>query len=147
MHAKTEPHEVTTAVISTELRVFARRRWPLANDKYRKARLATLLDLTERRIRSFWEGDENAVPRAKETAAIERLIGKRLVAAQELEEAKHEYRDLAQLAASLEALFYGPNADYYRPQVDAIRHALRAEVAGSEGGGRGDAARDNGAGK
>jgi hypothetical protein len=121
---KPERREVTAAVVSKELKLFARARWPLANDKSRKQMLRRLLEVTERRIKSLWEGEETAVPRGTETARIEELIGHKIGAAAELEEARHEHRDLAQLAASLQALLYGPEADFYRPQVDAIRAAL-----------------------
>lgn len=134
---------VTATAISHDLKVFARQRWPLANDKYRKDRLAGLLGFTKRRIRSFYEGEETAVPRTRETDAIERLIGKRIGADAELEEAQHEYRNLAQLASSLQALLYGPHASFYRPQVDAIRAALLGEGLPAQGRGRDDGARDH----
>jgi hypothetical protein len=124
IEANSERHEVTTLAIKTELRTYARQRWPLENDKSRKSKLRRALDLTARRMKSFWEGEETAVPRGHETARIENLIGHKIGAAAELKEAQHEYRDLAQLANSLHALLYGPEADFYRPQVDAIRAAL-----------------------
>lgn len=51
------------AAISHDLRVYARRRWPLANDKFRKDRLASLLAVSARRIKSLWEAEESAVIR------------------------------------------------------------------------------------
>lgn len=141
---KSELREVSAAVIGKELRVFARTRWPLANDKYRKARLKDALGVTSRRIKSFWEGEATASPRTEETDAIERLIGKKIGAAAELEEAQHEHRDLAQLAAGLQALLFGPEADFYRPQVDAIRAALVPQSPGSALGGPDHGAGDSG---
>jgi hypothetical protein len=49
---KPERREVTAAVVSKELKLFARARWPLANDKSRKQMLRRLLEVTERRIKS-----------------------------------------------------------------------------------------------
>lgn len=153
IEANSERREVTAAVlskdVSRELRAFARIKWPLANDKARKQMLRRLLDITERRIKSLWEGEDTAVPRGTETARIEALIGHKIGAAAELEEARHEHRDLAELAASLQALLFGPEADFYRPQVDAIRAALvpawggagtRSGDAGTRDQGRSEAA-------
>lgn len=132
--AKKGMRDVTPAAISIELRVFARKRWPLENDKFRKNQLKSALGFTARRIRSFWEGSDTAVPRTEETDAIEGLIGKKIGAAAELEEAQHEHRDLAQLASGLQALLFGPEADFYRPQVDAIRAALLSQGGGAATG-------------
>lgn len=133
---------ISTGIISSELKVFARRKWPLANDKYRKNRLADLLSLTKRRIRSLYEGEDTAVPRTTETDAIERLIGKKIGAAAELEEAQHEHRTLAEIAASLQALLQGPNAAFYSPQVAALRAALAGEGPRPHSGGAVDGAGD-----
>jgi hypothetical protein len=141
IEANSERREVTAVtaeLVSKELKLFARVKWPLANDKARKAALRRALDVTARRIKSLWEGEETAVPRGTETARIEKLIGHKIGAAAELEEARHEHRDLAQLAASLQALLFGPEADFYRPQVDAIRAAL-VPAGGGTGSGSGDA--------
>lgn len=63
------------AAISGDLRTYAVRRWPTANHKFRKARLADLLGMTERRVRSFWEATHDMSPRAEEVEAIKALIG------------------------------------------------------------------------
>ena len=128
---------VTTAAISTALKLYARTRWPLENDKARKAMLARVLKFTPRRVRSFYEAEKNAVPRTHETVAIERLIGRRIeTAEQELSDARAEYRDVAEIASALWALAHGPDADYYGPQVDTLREALLGErPAGHRSGG------------
>jgi hypothetical protein len=131
---KSERREVSAAIVGMELKTFARSKWPLTNDKDRKRRLKVALGFTARRIKSLWEGSESARVHTDETDAIEAMIGHRIGAAAELEEARHEYRDLAQLAASLHALLYGPEADFYRPQVDAIRAALIPPGRGTEAG-------------
>lgn len=60
--------------IATDLRKYAVKRWPTANHKFRKARLADLLGFSERRVRSFWEA-KAASPRDDEVDAINALIG------------------------------------------------------------------------
>lgn len=128
----TEPREVSAAVISRELKIYARKRWPLGNDKYRKNRLRDLLGLSPRRIRSFWEGEDTAVPRRSETDDIEALIGKRLGI---VEEATREYRSIEALCQGLEALLTHTDEDGYRAQIDALRQVYRrVDSAGNSGG-------------
>ena len=67
---------VTAAAIGDELRAYSRQRWPLANDKHRKSRIADLLNVSARRIKSFWEGEATAVPRPDEIRRVEALTGK-----------------------------------------------------------------------
>ncbi len=119
---------MTTHAISTELKLYARTRWPLENDKSRKRLLAQALKFTQRRVRSLFEGETTAVPRATEIIAIEELIGRKISATEEdLAHAKAEYRDMAQIAAGLWALAHGPNADFFGPQMDALRQAILGE--------------------
>lgn len=63
------------AALADDLREYAVKRWPTANHKFRKARLAGILGLTERRVRSFWEANRDMAPRDDEVAAIKALIG------------------------------------------------------------------------
>lgn len=65
---------MTTATLSTNLRVYATKRWPLDKDERRKERLATLLNMTKRRVRSLWENESTARPRGAEIERIEALI-------------------------------------------------------------------------
>jgi hypothetical protein len=104
------------AAISHDLRVYARRRWPLANDKYRKDRLATLLKLTARRIKSLYEGEQSAVIREHEAEAVRQLIGH--------EEAnRNDLQDLQARIARLEAALLSQDEDFHRDQMDALRKA------------------------
>lgn len=70
---KSEPREVTIAV-ATDLRIYAGRRWPTMNHKWRKARLASLLGMNERRVKSIYEAEDTARLRADEEARITALI-------------------------------------------------------------------------
>lgn len=136
-------HAVASA--RDDLRAYAHERWPNLNLKGRLARLLReradkkrhpdhpLRDWSDRRVRTVFNGEAAASLRAEEQADLDALI----------REAKHEYRDLAQLAASLHALLYGPAADFYRPQVDAIRAALIPAGYRPPGGGGADGAGDH----
>lgn len=84
------------AALADDLRDYAVKRWPTANHKFRKARLADLLGMTERRVRSFWEANREMSPRAEEVAAIKALIG-------EKEKTDDADRSLAQRLARVEA--------------------------------------------
>jgi hypothetical protein len=88
------------AAIANDLRLYARKRWPMAHDKFRKGRLASLLEVSERRIRSLWNGEETAVLRQGEVERIRKLVGQ-----EQLEERNIvAFRDLASRVSRLEAL-------------------------------------------
>lgn len=112
---------MTAAAISEELRVYARRRWPTGNDKYHKSVLRSLLGLTQRRIRSFWEGEASAVPRGTEVANIEKLIGKKIGAAADEEASNAADRALEARFAALET------------EVADLRAALARATLAAEG--------------
>jgi len=123
------------AAAQTDLRMFAATEWPNLNHKGRLRQLIMALpSWTERRIRSVYNAEQGVSLRAEEAEDIRALT----------EEAKREYRDLAELANSLHALLYGPEADFYRPQVDAIRAALVPQGAGVPAGGSNAGAGDQG---
>ena len=103
-----------TFVAHSDLREFSALKWPLLNHKGRQRELAKRLpQWSERRVRAVYNAEPGVSLRADEQADIQQLTA-----------ARHEHRELEQLASSLHALLYGPEADYYRPQVDAIRAAL-----------------------
>lgn len=120
--------EQVSASVQTMMRDYAAIEWPELNHKGRMAQLARTLGFGHRRTRALYQNEWGVRVRADEMAALEQLT----------REARHEYRDLAQLAASLQALLYGPEADFYRPQVDAIRAGLLPQGQGFAGGGRND---------
>lgn len=76
MQDKPEPREVTAA-LATDLRVFAGQKWPTMNHKWRKARLASLLGMSERRVKSIYESEQTARLRADEEARIKALLGQK----------------------------------------------------------------------
>lgn len=86
-----------SAAIATNLRVYAGQRWPTMNHKWRKARLASLLGMNERRVKSLYEAEETARLRADEETRIKALLG------QQEEVNATEDKALAARLAELEA--------------------------------------------
>lgn len=117
------------------MRVYSRQRWPLANDKYRKSRLGTLLDMTQRRIKSFWEGEETAVPRPAEISRVETLTGIKIIAAAADQENRDDFMALQARVARLEAALAVVDEAFFDPQMAAYRQAVhggRGEDVASE---------------
>jgi hypothetical protein len=121
---KSEPREVT-AVLADDLREFAGRKWPTMNHKWRKARLASLLGLSERRVKSIYEAEQTARLRADEKAKITALIGRK----EEADAHEQADRALAERLAELEA------------QVAFLVEALASEALAAEGRAAGGAVR------
>lgn len=90
---------MSATAISNGLRTYAVKRWPTANHKFRKARLADLLGFTERRVRSFWEA-KAASPRDEEIDAIKALVGDQQIE----EENRDAFAALQERIARLEAI-------------------------------------------
>lgn len=111
---KSGAHEVSAAV-ANDLRLYAGRRWPTMNHKWRKARLASLLGMNERRIKSLYEAEQTARLRADEEARISALIDSQN---SEIEEANRDaFAALQERIARLEAIILAGNAE---PHHDAV---------------------------
>lgn len=120
------------AVIAQDLRVYARRRWPLENDKYRKLRLADLLGISARRIKSLYEAEQTAVIREHEAEAVRRLLGQ-----QKIEEANRaELEALKGRIARLEAALVQGDEEYHHVQMAAYREAADPRRGKNATGGR-----------
>lgn len=120
---------MSAAAISTDLRTYAVKRWPTANHKFRKGRLADLLGFSERRVRSFWEGTA-AAPRDEEIEAIHALVG----ANEQIEEANRDaYAALQERIARLEAIILAQSSQQDHPgmagQGEGTHRRRRADVA------------------
>lgn len=108
------------AAIASDLRVYARRRWPLENDKYRKHRLASLLGFSARRIKSLWEAEQTAVIRQHEAEAVRKLLGQ-----QEIAEAnRNDIQALQDRIARLEAAITAQDEEFGRAQMAGYREAV-----------------------
>lgn len=98
--AKVE-REVTTA-LAEDLRTYAVKRWPTMNHEWRKAKLASMLGMRLRRVRSYWDAEEHLSPRQSEVDAIEALIGAK---ESKIEEANRDaFATLQERIARLEAI-------------------------------------------
>lgn len=121
------------AAIANDLRVYARRRWPLENDKFRKSRLAALLKVSARRIKSLYEGEQSAVIREHEAEAVRRLLGQR-----EIEEAnRNDFQALQARIARLEAALFQSDPEFHSEQMAGYRQAVdhrRGEHVGRTAG-------------
>lgn len=93
--------------VSAALRAYSRKRWPLAADKFRKERLAQLLNISSRRVRSLWQAEATAaLDNEDEISRIERLTGVCLRGGQNGgagHDTDFEDEPLAERLASLEA--------------------------------------------
>jgi hypothetical protein len=123
---KREAREVS-ATLANDLRVFAGRKWPTMNHKWRKARLAALLGMSERRVKSLYEADENARLRVDEEARIKALLGQKEIA-------DAEDKALAQRIAELEAQVAALVSALARDEVEARRPQARREISIAPGG-------------
>jgi hypothetical protein len=125
---KSEPREVTVEV-AADLRSYAGHRWPTMNHKWRKARLASLLGMNERRVKSIYEAEHTARLRADEEARIKALIGQK-------EEADAADIALAKRIADLEAQVATLAAILARDTLEAEGHAAHRHGAGALGSGQ-----------
>lgn len=97
-----------TAALAEDLRVYAVKRWPTMNHEWRKERLASILGMRVRRVRSFWDGEETLSPRQSEVDAITALIG---AEEREIEEANRDaFAALQTRIARLEAIILAQEA-------------------------------------
>ena len=103
MQDNSERRDVTVEV-ATDLRIYAGQRWPTMNHKWRKARLASLLGMNERRVKSIYEAEQTARLRVDEEARIKALIGQREKADAADEALAKRIADLEAQVASLAAL-------------------------------------------
>ena len=85
------------AALADDLRAYAVKRWPTMNHEWRKAKLASLLNMRVRRVRSYWDGEDTLSPRQSEVDAIKSLIG-----AKEEKAREEADRALAERVAELE---------------------------------------------
>jgi hypothetical protein len=127
---KNEAHEVTTAV-ATDLRIYAGQRWPTMNHKWRKARLASLLGMNERRVKSIYEAEQTARLRVDEEARIKALLGQKEEADAVADEALANR--IAELEAKVAFLVSALAGDELAARRDASRGQGRGPLAEGSG--------------
>lgn len=130
MQDKSEPREVTAA-IATDLRVYAGQRWPTMNHKWRKARLASLLGMNERRVKSIYEAEQTARLRVDEEARIKALLGQKEEADAAADKALADR--IAELEAQVAFLVAALAGDELAARGNAPRGQGRAPLAAGGG--------------
>lgn len=117
--SKDERNEMSAAA-QTMLRDYAGLRWPTLNHKGRIARLAGVLKMGHRRIRSLYQNEPGVSLRADEMAAIAALRERKI------EEANRDaFQDLQARIARLEAALFAQDEEFHQQQMAAIRGAAR----------------------
>ncbi|MEQ9634628.1 MAG: hypothetical protein RLW68_00940 [Devosia marina] len=115
-----------TAAISNDLRVFAGQKWPTMNHKWRKNKLASMLRMSERRVKSLYEADPAARVRADEADRIRALINQ--------EEADAALADrIAELEAQVAFLTAAINRDQMASTGAASHQAGNGGTGQSQG--------------
>lgn len=72
-----EVEREVTAALADDLRTYAVKRWPTMNHEWRKAKLAAMLGMKVRRVRSYWDAEETLSPRLSEVERIKALLGQK----------------------------------------------------------------------
>ncbi len=114
-----EVEREVTAALADDLRTYAVKRWPTMNHEWRKAKLASLLGMKVRRVRSYWDAEETLSPRQSEVDAIAELIGSE----SKIEEANRDaFAALQERIARLEAIILAQEAQpHHSPLADEGR--------------------------
>jgi len=115
---KRERHEMNAA-LADDLKIYARRRWPLTTDEWRWTRLANIVGVKPRRMKSLYQGEPTAVVRQHEADALAKLIRNR-----EIEEAnRNDFQALQARIARLEAALFAQDEEFHHPQMAGLREA------------------------
>jgi hypothetical protein len=113
-----ERREVNAA-LADDLKIFARRKWPLSTDEWRMSRLANMIGVGTRRMKSLYQGEATAVLRQHEAEAIAKLLNQR-----QIEEAnRNDFQVLQARIARLEAALFASDEEFHQPQMAAFRNA------------------------
>lgn len=133
--AKVE-REVTTA-LANDLRTYAVRRWPEMNHEWRKAKIASLLGMKVRRVRSYWDAEETLSPRLSEVERIKALIGQKEAAdaadialAKRISELEAQVAFLVAALASDEVAAKGASTNGARASASAASNSAPKRRAG-----------------
>lgn len=120
-----------TTAVATDLRIYAGQRWPTMNHKWRKARLASLLGMNERRVKSIYEAEQTARLRVDEEARIKALLGQKENADAAADKALADR--IAELEAQVAFLVAALAGDELAARGNAPRGQGRAALAAGGG--------------
>ena len=130
---KSERQEVNAA-LAADLKVFARQKWPLSTDEWRMTRLANMIGVGVRRMKSLYQGEPTAVLRHHEAEAIAKLLKQR-----KAEEAvRDDIEALQERIARLETALLQTDAEYHSVQLEGYRQGM-VGGRGSHGSSKGAA--------
>jgi hypothetical protein len=128
---KSERQEVNAA-LAADLKVFARQKWPLSTDEWRMTRLANMVGVGVRRMKSLYQGEPTAVLRHHEAEAIAKLLKQR-----KAEEAvRDDIEALQERIARLETRLLQTDEEYHSVQLEGYRQGM-AGGRGSNGSSKG----------
>ena len=114
-----ERQEVNAA-LAADLKVFARQKWPLSTDEWRMGRLAHMIGVGARRMKSLYQGEATAVLRQHEAEAIAKLLKQR-----QIEEGnRDDFKALQARIARLEAALFSQDEEFHQPQMAAARASV-----------------------
>lgn len=126
-----ERQEVNAA-LAADLKIFARQKWPLSTDEWRMTRLANMIGVGVRRMKSLYQGEPTAVLRHHEAEAIAKLLKQR-----KAEEAvRDDIEALQERIARLETALLQTDAEYHSVQLEGYRQGM-AGGRGSNGSSKG----------
>jgi hypothetical protein len=110
--------EEMSATAQTMLRDYAGIRWPSLNHKGRIARLAGLLGMGHRRVRSLYQNEPGVSLRADEMAAIAELSQRKIEEAN-----RNDFEALQERIARLEAALFAQDEEFHHDQMAGLRQA------------------------
>lgn len=114
-----ERQEVNAA-LAADLKVFARQKWPLSTDEWRMSRLAHMIGVGTRRMKSLYQGEATAVLRHHEAEAINRLLKQRQIE----EGTRDDIAALQDRIARLEAALLPQDEDFNSVQMEGYRQSV-----------------------
>lgn len=116
-----ERQEVNAA-LAADLKVFARTKWPLSTDEWRMGRLAHMIGVGTRRMKSLYQGEATAVLRQHEAEAIGKLLNQR-----QIEEAnRDDFQALQARIARLEAALFESDEEFHHDQMVGLRQVANS---------------------
>lgn len=116
-HLDNSERREVNAALADDLKIFARRKWPLSTDEWRMGRLSHMIGVGARRMKSLYQGEATAVLRQHEAEAIQKLLRERKV-----EEAnRDDFQALQARIARLEAALFSQDEEFHQPQMVALR--------------------------
>ena len=110
------------AALAADLKVFARQKWPLSTDEWRMSRLAHMIGVGTRRMKSLYQGEATAVLRQHEAEAIGKLLKQRQIEGAN----RDDFQALQARIARLEAALFQSDEEFHHDQMAGLRQVANA---------------------